>query len=133
MRCLRLLPCSWCDASHSWQARLGCTAWRSAAQHCLDASVSPPPPHTHTQTHTTLPTPQTYTARHAVVSVPLGVLKANKIAFSPALSSAKQAAIRNVGFGTLDKVCGPYLRPNSPLQPAWPPLPSLLRAGPAGA
>jgi hypothetical protein len=37
---------------------------------------------------------------HAVlVTVPLGVLKAGDIAFTPALSAAKQAAIANIGFG----------------------------------
>jgi hypothetical protein len=42
-----------------------------------------------------------------VVTAPLGVLKAGKIAFSPALSAAKQSAIKNVGFGVLDKVSLP--------------------------
>ena len=39
-----------------------------------------------------------------VVTVPLGVLKAGAITFSPALPKAKQKAISRLGFGTLDKV-----------------------------
>lgn len=45
-----------------------------------------------------------FTASYVVVTAPLGVLKRGKIAFSPALSAAKQTAISRVGFGTLDKV-----------------------------
>ena len=43
----------------------------------------------------------------AIVTVPLGVLKAERIAFSPALPKDKQIAIRRLGFGLLDKL---YLR-----------------------
>lgn len=39
-----------------------------------------------------------------LVSVPLGVLKQNKIRFSPALPARKQTAIERLGMGTLDKV-----------------------------
>lgn len=42
-----------------------------------------------------------------VVTVPLGVLQAEKIAFSPSLPEAKQQAIRSLGMGVLNKV---YLR-----------------------
>lgn len=42
-----------------------------------------------------------------IVTVPLGVLKAERIAFSPALPEDKQTAIRRLGFGLLDKL---YLR-----------------------
>lgn len=52
----------------------------------------------------TTTTGATYRATYAVVTVPLGVLKAKKIAFTPALSSAKLTAITRVGFGVLDKV-----------------------------
>ena len=47
---------------------------------------------------------KTYTADYVVVTVPLGVLKNNKISFVPALSQKKQKAINNIGFGLLDKM-----------------------------
>jgi monoamine oxidase len=43
----------------------------------------------------------------AVVTLPLGVLKAGLVRFSPALPAAKQAAIARLGVGVLDKL---YLR-----------------------
>lgn len=43
-------------------------------------------------------------AAYAVMTVPLGVLKANRISFSPALSRAKRTAISRVGVGTLNKL-----------------------------
>ncbi len=43
-------------------------------------------------------------AAYAVVTVPLGVLKANGISFSPALTRAKRAAIGRLGVGTLNKL-----------------------------
>jgi len=46
----------------------------------------------------------TYTAKKVIVSVPLGVLKANTIEFSPPLPSAKVQAINRLGMGTLEKV-----------------------------
>lgn len=46
----------------------------------------------------------TQQAAYAVVAVPLGVLKANRISFSPSLSRAKRAAISRVGVGTLNKL-----------------------------
>ena len=39
-----------------------------------------------------------------IVTVPLGVLKAGTITFSPPLPERKQAAIRKLGMGTLDKL-----------------------------
>jgi len=45
-----------------------------------------------------------YNADKVVVTVPLGVLKQNKIAFSPPLSDAKQTAIQRLGMGALNKV-----------------------------
>ena len=42
-----------------------------------------------------------------IVTVPLGVLKAGSIAFSPSLPDEKRAAISRIGMGTLDKL---YLR-----------------------
>lgn len=46
----------------------------------------------------------TYTADHVIVTVPIGVLKAGNISFSPALPSAKTAAIGRLGSGLLNKV-----------------------------
>ncbi len=48
-----------------------------------------------------------YRADCAVVTVPLGVLKANHITFSPALPSPKQDAIQRLAMGVLNKL---YLR-----------------------
>lgn len=45
-----------------------------------------------------------YDAERAVVTLPLGVLQSGGIAFSPALPERKQAAIRRLGMGVLDKV-----------------------------
>ncbi|MFN0200609.1 MAG: flavin monoamine oxidase family protein [Bacteroidia bacterium] len=42
-------------------------------------------------------------ADYVIVSVPLGVLKANKIEFSPALPSTKQTAIQKVGMNCVNK------------------------------
>lgn len=55
-----------------------------------------------------------YTAPYAVITVPLGVLKAGSITFSPALSAAKRTAITRVGFGVLDKVAMVF-----PSPPFW--------------
>jgi monoamine oxidase len=52
----------------------------------------------------TTATGQAYSARRAVVTVPLGVLRAGTIQFSPALSTHKLAAIRRLGMGALNKV-----------------------------
>jgi polyamine oxidase len=43
-------------------------------------------------------------ASHAIVTVPLGVLKAGSIEFSPALPSPKLQAIERLGFGYFEKV-----------------------------
>ena len=42
-------------------------------------------------------------ASHAIVTVPLGVLKAGSIAFDPALPSTKSEAIGRLGFGAYEK------------------------------
>ena len=47
---------------------------------------------------------RTFEGSHAVVTVPLGVLKAETIEFSPSLPAAKRAAIQRLGFGTFEKV-----------------------------
>lgn len=49
----------------------------------------------------------TLTADHVVVTVPLGVLKADAITFEPPLPPAKQQAIRTLGMGVYNKL---YLR-----------------------
>jgi monoamine oxidase len=45
-----------------------------------------------------------HAADHAVVTLPLGVLKAGRVAFRPALPAAKRAAVTRLGMGLLDKV-----------------------------
>jgi len=45
-----------------------------------------------------------YGARYVVVTVPLGVLKANSIQFTPSLPSPQQLAIQNMGVGLMNKV-----------------------------
>ncbi len=48
---------------------------------------------------------------HAVVAVPLGVLKRDAPRFSPALPSARTAAIERLGFGRYEKVALRFERP----------------------
>lgn len=48
---------------------------------------------------------------HVVVTIPLGVLKAGSIEFSPGLPAAKQAAIEGLGMGELEKVVLRYTEP----------------------
>jgi monoamine oxidase len=50
----------------------------------------------------------THTATHAVITVPLGVLKAEHIAFSPGLPADKLAAIERLDMGTMEKVVFVY-------------------------
>lgn len=58
--------------------------------------------------------------RAAVVTLPLGVLKAEKVRFTPELPAAHRTAIAKLGFGTLDKL---FLRfPRI----AWPREPNLF-------
>jgi len=45
-----------------------------------------------------------FKADHVIVTVPLGVLKKNKIAFEPQLPEQKQAAINSLSMGVLNKV-----------------------------
>lgn len=52
---------------------------------------------------TTVSTAETIESDAVVVAVPLGVLKANKIAFSPALDDGHTEAIAALGMGLLDK------------------------------
>ncbi|QUR65741.1 flavin monoamine oxidase family protein [Mycobacterium spongiae] len=46
----------------------------------------------------------TFSGAHAIVTVPLGVLKAGTIAFDPPLPAAKVAAIEGIGVGRLEKI-----------------------------
>jgi monoamine oxidase len=47
----------------------------------------------------------TFTAQRVVVTLPLGVLQAGAVAFSPPLPVAKRAAIAQLGMGLLNKCC----------------------------
>jgi len=49
-----------------------------------------------------------YSGSHVIVTLPLGVLKAGSVAFSPALPAAKLAAIDAIGFGHFEKVALRY-------------------------
>lgn len=53
----------------------------------------------------TTSTGSTYQARHALVTVPLGVLKAKQIEFSHPLSRKRTAAIMSLGMGLMNKCC----------------------------
>lgn len=61
-----------------------------------------------------------FEADRVVVTLPLGVLKAKAVAFDPPLPERKQAAIRNLGMGLLDKL---YLRFDRVF---WPTTPDLI-------
>ncbi len=75
----------------------------------------------HTGTGVTVTTNKgNFTADAASVTLPLGVLKAGKVVFSPALPSSHQNAINRLGHGTLNKI---YLE--FPLV-AWPESPHLF-------
>ncbi len=51
---------------------------------------------------------ETLTASHVIVTVPLGVLKNESIAFEPPLPARKREAIERLGFGTFEKVILTY-------------------------
>lgn len=60
---------------------------------------------TRTSTGVSVVTPQqTYNANWCICTVPLGVLKAGTITFSPALPTTKTGAISRMGVGLLNKV-----------------------------
>lgn len=65
----------------------------------------------------------TVTADRVIVTVPLGVLKSDTIAFDPPLPDAKRAAIRRLGFGLLNKVVVAF---DSPFWPRERPMIGLL-------
>ena len=60
-----------------------------------------------------------FEADKLVLTVPLGVLKAGTIQFNPPLPEAKQAAIRSLGMGTLNKCCLRFRRPFWPTDVDW--------------
>ncbi len=53
----------------------------------------------------------THRADYAVITLPLGVLKAGTVRFEPPLPVAKQRAIDQLGMGTLNKVVMTFPRP----------------------
>jgi monoamine oxidase len=58
-----------------------------------------------------------FTAPRAIITLPLGVLKADRVAFAPALPKRKQDAIRRLGTGVLNKTWLRFPRrfwPNEP-------------------
>ncbi len=63
--------------------------------------------------------PRRFEADKLVLTVPLGVLKAGSIQFSPPLPAAKQAAIQRLGMGTLNKCCLRFERPFWPTDVDW--------------
>ena len=60
------------------------------------------------------------TADRVIVTVPLGVLKAQTIAFDPPLPETKRRAIERLGFGLLNKVVLAFE------EPFWPESPDML-------
>ena len=63
-------------------------------------------------------------AERVILTVPLGVLKAGKIKFSPALPAEKQAAIARIGMGTFEKLALQF-----PSQ-FWPQEPQMIQLMP---
>ena len=67
---------------------------------------------------------RTYTANHVIVTIPLGVLKAtHDVIFSPGLPDDKVEAIKNMGFGALNKIflewTEPWWTSSDPMLFAW--------------
>jgi monoamine oxidase len=60
-----------------------------------------------------------FTAPRAVITLPLGVLKAGAITFAPALPERKQAAIRLLGMGVLNKLVLKFPRVFWPANVDW--------------
>lgn len=54
---------------------------------------------------------RTYRGSHVIVTVPLGVLKDNRIEFRPGLPAAKRAAISGLGFGRVEKAAMVFSEP----------------------
>lgn len=53
----------------------------------------------------------TYTTNKLIVGVPLGVLKAGSINFTPSLPSSKMTAISKIGFGVFEKLYVTFDKP----------------------
>lgn len=66
-----------------------------------------------------------YLAEHVIVTVPIGVLKAGSITFTPGLPSAKQTAISRLGSGLLNKVIMEWA-PADQFWPSGPDAPQVL-------
>lgn len=66
-----------------------------------------------------------YIAEHVIVTVPIGVLKAGAITFTPALPSAKANAIARLGSGLLNKVILEWA-PEDQFWPSGPTAPQVL-------
>lgn len=45
-----------------------------------------------------------YDFEHVIVTLPIGVMKANKVQFQPPLLPFKQDAIKNIGMGVTEKI-----------------------------
>lgn len=71
-----------------------------------------------------------YACDHVIVTVPIGVLKANTITFTPALPFAKTSAISRLGSGLLNKVILEWA-PHDQFWPSGPTAPQVF--GMAGA
>ena len=52
-----------------------------------------------------------FTGTHAIITVPLGVLKAGSVAFDPPLPERHHEAVDRMGFGAFEKVALAYERP----------------------
>lgn len=64
-------------------------------------------------------TDHVYNSRYVVVTLPLGVLKANSVKFSPELPKEKITAIKNLGFGVYNKVYLLFPQPFWDVQSEW--------------
>lgn len=69
-------------------------------------------------------------ADQVVITLPLGVLKAGSVRFTPALPQAKQMAIRQLGMGVLNKCCLLFPQPFWDTQLDW--INQIAQQGHAG-
>ena len=51
-----------------------------------------------------------FEGKAAIITAPLGCLKAGNIRFQPALPQWKQDAVSKLGFGALNKACDKFLQ-----------------------
>lgn len=80
------------------------------APHPTPTSATPHPTFTHQPAPCHSPNPPPTLPPPTPLQVPLGVLKAGAIEFSPPLPPWKKEAIARLGFGDLNKVGGPGAR-----------------------